>query len=783
MSSGSTRRSWLRVLLAALIALLAIGVTLGTGLPTSLAMSAASAADWNTAGSLTIASVSPQISDGTSDVTVTGTVTNQSGADLMPVITIGLGTRSLDTTARLAEWQSGDTTYLTNSAASTTLPQLGASARANWSIKIPKSAIPQGNSYANLPMLVSVSSAGGPVLRSIRSSLQVVTATSTSPSLAITWLVPLTLPANPTLFGPTGEARTQAWDKAIGSGSDIDRLLTALDGQPVTWLVDPRILTEPVAQDDNLPTATASPTTATPTTGSSAAPTATSTSATGQPSSAATTSAGSSSTGSPTSTPVPSTTTTTTAPPTSSDPIENAIAALRARLQATVEGGQQKIWWTPLDDPDLSGLLASGDTTALKRAVSGAVPDDLRTLSDTVVADPVEALRAQQLTKLSSVWTTARGSAPLVIQPGRVVANTGLVTTATRQSSGTSGLLLYDETLSSLTSAPDPSGEGAASAHLLAYTLALYLQGPGNQRSIAALLPRNLTLQPAALSARLTAARDAAWTQDRTGEQTVAAFATSARAEVRDTPAEGTPYPTPGRSNVTAILLESIEQQRRRLTDFGTILVDAAPDITARVSALDTTLSTRWRASDASATRTLQLASTATDGLLSRVAVSPGNVNFFADSGQLSVTVTSSLTRAVQGVHLTLTPRRAILQVEDPTHTLDLGQAGRTTTRFRVQALAQGQVPLDATLSTPAGLVLGSPDGQSTQVQVDVRPTASWIYWVLGSLGGIVFVIGLIRAVRRGPRTAEQLDPSARTPSDAVVTVTPAPLIDDDEEE
>ena len=79
--------------------------------------------------------------------------------------------------------------------------------------------------------------------------------------------------------------------------------------------------------------------------------------------------------------------------------------------------------------------------------------------------------------------------------------------------------------------------------------------------------------------------------------------------------------------------------------------------------------------------------------------------------------------------------------------------------------------------------MLGSPDGQSTQVQVDVRPTASWIYWVLGSLGGIVFVIGLIRAVRRGPRTAEQLDPSARTPSDAVVTVTPAPLIDDDEEE
>ncbi|PWJ26980.1 hypothetical protein ATK17_3163 [Branchiibius hedensis] len=761
MASGPVRRPWLRaLLLAVVVAMLSIGVGFGSGVPASSA--SALTADWDTAGALTIGSVSPQISDGSSDVTITGTVTNQSTDAMTPVITIGLGSRSLDTTTRLADWQSGDTTYLTNSVATTTLSQLAPSRRANWSVKIPKSALPQGSSYASLPLMVSVSTVGGPVLRSVRSSLQVVTASSVTPSLAVTWVVPLTLPADPALFGPSGDARTAAWQKAIGSGSAIDQLLTSLAGQPVTWLVDPRIVTEPVAQDDNLPAATTSPTgTASPT-------------ATAPGTSAATTT-------NPTGGATPTPTDTTAAP--TDDPIETEMTALRERLASVTAEGQQKVWWTPLDDPDLSGLLASGDQNVLKRALSPGLPEDLRAISDTVVAAPAEAQTDRQLTQLASTWRAARGSAPVVIQPNRVVTDTGLVTTATRRATGTAGLLLYDETLSSLLSTADPSGEGAASAHLLAYTLALYLQGPSNQRSIAALVPRQLTLQPAVLAARLIATRAAAWTADHTGQQTATDLATGPVAQVRQTPSEGTPYPTPGRTGITAILLEGVEQQRRRLTGFGTILVDATNDIAARTAALDTTFSTRWRADVPSAAESLHLASTATSGLLARVAVSPGNVNFFADSGQLSVTVTSTLTRAVEGVHLTLTPRRAILQVEDPTHTLDLGVAGRATTRFHVQALAQGQVPVDATLSTPGGLVLGSPDGQTTQVQVDVRPTASWIFWVLGSLGGIVFVVGLIRAVRRGPRTAEQLDPSARTPSDAVVTVTPAPLIDDDEEE
>jgi hypothetical protein len=35
-------------------------------------------------------------------------------------------------------------------------------------------------------------------------------------------------------------------------------------------------------------------------------------------------------------------------------------------------------------------------------------------------------------------------------------------------------------------------------------------------------------------------------------------------------------------------------------------------------------------------------------------------------------------------------------------------------------------------------------------VQVHVRPTDTWAFWVLGGAAGLVFVIGLWRTIRRG---------------------------------
>lgn len=802
---------------------------LAVALPPSPAVAGVPAASgWAQAGSFKIDRVTPTIATGSTDVVLSGTVTNRSEQTITPVISASLGDRPLNSTSRLQTWLAGSVDYVLTRQVSSTLTALGPSATEVWSVTIPKASLPRVGTVASLPLSLTVSDTGGPVLHTVRSTLEVATG-AVQRALGVTWVVPLTLPADPALFGPTGTARTQAWQRAVGTDSTVGRLLDALAGQPVTWLVDPRLVTEPVAQDDNLPALTTSPTptatstsSGTPTgasssvgassggTSSAGAGTATSAAsgaATGTATQGGTTSASASSTptatSSPTATstdttstvststaststasPTPSSTTDTTNPDTTTDPVAASIGALRERLSA-LRTTTQQIWWTPPGDPDLAGFLAtSGSQGTLRRTVATSLPQELSAISTEVVAAPATALTRASLTTLGTTWSAARGTAPVVLQPGRIIDGSGLVTTSTRRADNTRGLVLYDETLSSALAGTADDGEGVATSRLLAYTMALYLQGPANERTLAALVPRSLTITPSQLADRLTAVRSADWVGDRTGAQTLTATASSPKVTVRDTPTSGTPYPTPGDSPVTHAVLARVEGERRRLAEFGSILLNSADDITARIAALDDTFSTRWRAEKGSGTAMLDLAVKATDGLLSRVAVSPGTVNFFADSGQLSVTVTNTLNREVRDVELTLTPRRAILRVDQPTRSLALGANGRATVRFAVTALAQGEVPIDAATTTPHGLELGTTDGQSSQLQVNVRPTSSWIYWVLGVLGGIVLVIGLIRAVRRGPRSAQELDPSAPTPKDAVVTVTPArPISDTDEDE
>ena len=83
---------------------------------------------------------------------------------------------------------------------------------------------------------------------------------------------------------------------------------------------------------------------------------------------------------------------------------------------------------------------------------------------------------------------------------------------------------------------------------------------------------------------------------------------------------------------------------------------------------------------------------------------------------------------------------------------------------------------------------LGGPD-VATQLTVNVRPTSTWIYWVLGIVGGLVLVVGLMRSLRKGPRqTTVGPDDAGPTPADAIVAAAPArdadrPELDPDDPE
>ena len=143
---------------------------------------------------------------------------------------------------------------------------------------------------------------------------------------------------------------------------------------------------------------------------------------------------------------------------------------------------------------------------------------------------------------------------------------------------------------------------------------------------------------------------------------------------------------------------------------------------------------------------------TALDSLTRQVAVRPSTVNFFANSGMLNITVVNNLARPVRDVQLMVTPRKRLLWVKRQPTPLSLPAGGRTTVRVPVEAVAAGTVNVDASLTTPGGAPLGQARGKSVQLKVNVRPTATWIYWVLGMVAGLIFVVGLFRSLRKGPR-------------------------------
>jgi hypothetical protein len=87
-------------------------------------------------------------------------------------------------------------------------------------------------------------------------------------------------------------------------------------------------------------------------------------------------------------------------------------------------------------------------------------------------------------------------------------------------------------------------------------------------------------------------------------------------------------------------------------------------------------------------------------------------------------------------------------------------EAGRRTTiKVHVHAVAGALVPVTAQIVTPGGASIGKP----VTVQVHVRPTDTWAFWVIGVGALAVLITGIRRSVRRGrsrPRLqAPDVDP------------------------
>ncbi|XAS76928.1 DUF6049 family protein [Dermatophilaceae bacterium Sec6.4] len=767
---------------------------------------------------IAITSVTPTIARPNRPVFITGMLQAGQAALSTPKLTAGLSTTSLDTSSKLQQWNAGTSGIQTVTRTATSLAPLAAGGRQPFALTIPASAFPNGYRTANLPLLLSLLDGRGTAPKGIwRTTISFVGKAPNIP-LPVTWLVPLTLPADSALFGPSGAARDRAWARAIGPGSRIDTLLSTLSGQPITWVVDPAITVPAPAADPTVPSAgaprpgaappgstTSTPPPSTPPPSSSPASTSPAGS-TPPPSSPTSGSTASTASATPSGTPA-SPTSTTSAPtpgsgstsptgtgsstgqvptgsgsPSSSpsspsstggtvraDPVEALTAQLRERLRTLPRS--QSVLWTAHDDPDLSGLVRSGAGGArvLREEVARTLRPDMAAISSTEVAWPANGVNAGDVAEITGAWSRADRPAPVLVLPTSGITGAQSATgSAQRSIAGTSGALLYNESLSALVGS-DTADPGLRAQQFLAQTLTIYDERPAVRRSLAIAVPRAGGATAAVLSTIISAGRTAPWLTDRSGVDAVRVAAGSPRASVRADRGSVT-FPSPGATAVTIASLSRITAQRGQLSGLNSLLVDSLDVVSDRLHLVDNLGSTRWRDHVAGARNASRFSSDAMSRILESVSVAPSPVNFFTDRGSIAITVVNTLSRRVQGVQVLLRPRAIALKVERQPAPVSLGASSRGLVRPQLAAAGSGAVAVDVLVETANGVRLGKPPVRQANLEVNVRPTATWIYWVLGGVAALILLLGVIRSIRRGPRGAEQdVEPAGSTGPDTVV--------------
>jgi hypothetical protein len=603
-----------------------------------------------------------------------------------------------------------------------------------FTLTVPADAISHNQPFAVLPLSIEVDGTTSTATQTsgdVKTYLPTLGAIKAFVPLSIAWLVPLTLDPNPALQGIASPARTQAWTKAIGPGSRLDKLIQGTENADVTWAIDPAILgpsQTPLTVDSS---ATQSP----PTSGGS-----------------------------------PPSTQGSTANP---DPVTGLTTALAQRLKAAAP--RHTLWSLPYADPDLAALLPlmSGNQglsalishpSTLDVAVGPARSDIAWPVTGTLT------LRAQA--QLRSAFASP-GLTAAVTSASTLTTRGGPTADASSKASSGLPLLAYDESLSRTFAQTSSKTTGAITIQrFLADSMALLGERPGTRnRSVLVAAPRTFAGDPTVLHSLFTAIATAPWLVPTTTEALLAASeklapeapsvgltgsAGSPTASPTTSPAASDPL-SPGTSPLTAAQLGTIPSTLSAISGIASILDDPKLFAERWTDAQDQLLSARWRGHPNGLTA-IDAATTAAIRNVSRsVSVSPSSVNFFADRGVLQVTVVNNLLVPIHDVHLTLTPAQPRLRIEQQPGPLKIGARSRTNVPLQVTSIAAGLVRIEAVLTTPNGTPLGQNAlGQNARVDVRVQPTSTWIYWVLGGLASIVLVLGTYRSLRRGSTRASR---------------------------
>ncbi|HEX8973356.1 DUF6049 family protein [Oryzihumus sp.] len=666
--------------------------------------------------------ITPQIARPGQAVTVRGTIRNTGGAPLdHPTVVARLRTEGLGNREQVTSWAQGSREITPGPvvAHQSLKGSLATGQTAAFSLTIPARAVSNSSAFAALPLAIEATPAGADTPVGTSHTFLPWYQRKEFTPLSLAWLVPLTLDPDPALFGAPSAARTQAWQRAIGPGSRIDRLITGTQAGRVTWFVDPAVLGPPAGSSP--PAGPQSPTS--------------------------------------TSTPTPTPSTGGTGPVTPpADPVTTLTTSLGNRLAAA--GPAHPLWALPYSDPDLAATLglSPGDPGV---ATVMATPDRLGAVVGHSVRDdiawPVDGrMTPARESGLRSLFRGNGLTAGVVSASSLPVTDDGVTASAGRRTPDGLPLLAYDDRLSSLLGATStPQETTSVTERFLAETITMLQERPSVRRSALVAASRSFAGDPASVAALLKATAAAPWlTTVSTTDVVHEAVDAETEAGTPVSPRPSADALAPGRSPLTRSTLAGLPQTRSAIEGVASVVDPTHFPAALWQDATSQQLSSRWRGQPRSFAALHNEIDQSVSAVSSGIRVNPANINFLADQGVLQITVVNTLATPVHDVRLHLEPGSPRLRIDDQPEPLRINRGSRVTVKVHVTAVAAGLVPVQASLSSANG----TPIGQGARVDVRVSPTSGWVYWVLGVVAGLVLVLGVLRSLRRG-RTRPALPP------------------------
>ena len=507
--------------------------------------------------------------------------------------------------------------------------------------------------------------------------------------LRLLWGIPLLLPPDRRLFDNRGADRDKAWEAAVGDDSRLAALTATPPARDEAWLLDPTLVDAPQdAPDSGISTA------------------------------------------------------------------ERTVRSERASaLRDQLVGPQTLV----LPDADADVAAGAGSAPArrlvrdrVKEGVS--VAQQLGARSD--VLWPADGLATQQrATALDAL--RAGGDSTLLVPDSSLAPGVFTPAGATRTTGGTP-LVVRDGPLSSLV-------EGLGSAddvllarqQLVAETASVLGERAGTSRTLVIVPDRGATPDPEAWERLRNSTGAIPWLAE--GDLTTLLDDDVAAAAPERTPRTGSQIQaaTKGDPPLPAVLTSQraadlINDTEAMLT-FASVRADGPTWRREMTLAIRQLMSTRWR-SDLPAYSILHKQLT-TEVTLAEddLQVSSGDVNFFADTGRLQITIVNRTDVQLSNLVVRLVPDSPSLRIDGDPDPVTIGPDGRHTVTVNATALAAGQVPVQVSVASPDGEEIAAP----ATLHVKVRPTGAWIYRVIGGAALLLLAAGTWRTVRGGRRAPE----------------------------